>query len=94
MLFEFAGESGELGAGLGEVVVAGGEAVGEFGDAVGVGGGAGGDAFELDGGLVGLCAGFADLLVEGVAGADACGVLGVHRFEGGGLGVDLGGEAR
>jgi hypothetical protein len=39
--------------GLREVVVAGGDALGELGDAVGVGGGAGGDALELDGGLVG-----------------------------------------
>ena len=70
--------AGELGAGLGELVFAGGEALGEVGDAVGVGGGAGGDAFELDGGLVGAGAGVADLLVELVARGDACGVLGVH----------------
>ena len=35
---------------------------------------------------------FANLLVEGVAGADAFGVLGVHRLDVGGLRVDLGGE--
>ena len=92
MLFEFAGEAGELFAGLREIVGAGGEAAGELGDAVGVGGGAGGDALEFDGGLVGLGAGFADLLVERVAGADAFSVLGVHGFDGGGLRVDLGGE--
>ncbi len=66
--------------------------LGEFGDAVGVGGGAGGDALEFDGGLIGLRAGFANLLVERVAGADAFGVLGVHGLDGGGLRVDLGGE--
>ena len=94
VLFEFAGEGGELLACLGEVVGAGGKAGGEFGDAVGVGGGAGGDALEFDGGLVGLGSGFADLLVERVAVADAFGVLGVHGFDGGGLRVDLGGEER
>ena len=92
VLLQLAGERGELGAGLRELVGAGGEAVGEFGDAVGVGGGAGGDALQFDGGLIGLRAGLANLLVERVAAADAFGVLGVHRLDGGGLGVDLGGE--
>ena len=92
MLLEFAGEAGELFPGLGEVVAAGGEAAGELGDAVGVGGSAGGDALELDGGLVGLCACFANLLVERVAACDARGVFVVHRFNSGGLGIDLSGE--
>ena len=36
--------------------------------------------------------GFANLLVESVAGADAFAVLGVHGLDGRGLRVDLGGE--
>ena len=93
MLFELAGEAGQLFASLREIVGARGEAVGELGDAVGVGGGAGGDALEFDGGLVGLRAGFANLLVESVAVADAFGVLGVHGLDSGGLRVDLGRRA-
>ncbi len=94
MLFELAGEAGKLFASLREIVGAGGEAAGELGDAVGVGGGAGGDAFEFDGGLIGLGSGLANLLVERVAVADAFGVLGVHGLDSGGLRVDLGREQR
>ncbi len=90
MLLELSGEASELGLGLRELFGAGGEARGELGDAVGVGGRAGGDAFEFDGGLIGLRSGFADLLVESVAAADAFGVLGVHGLDVGGLRVDAG----
>src|ERR1700722_7578273 len=92
VLFEFSSETGKLLAGLGEIVSAGGETAGELGDAVGVGGGARGDALEFNGGLVGLRSRVADLLVEGVAVADALGVLGVHGLDGRGLRVDLSGE--
>jgi len=92
VLLELSGESGELGLGLGEIVLTGGDAGGELDDAVGVGGGAGGDALEFDGGLVGELSGFANLRIERVALLHAGGVLGVHGFDVGGLGVDLGGE--
>ena len=82
-------ERGAVGAALRR---GGGEAAGEFGDTVGVGGSAGGDAFEFDGGLVGLRSGFANPLVEGVAGTDAFRVLGVHGLDCGGLSLDLGSE--
>ncbi len=93
VLLKLSGEAGQLLPSLREVVGAGGEAAGEFGDAVGVGRGAGGDALEFDGGLIGLGCCLANLLVEGVAVADAFGVLGVHCLDGCGLRVDLGGES-
>ena len=78
---QLAGEDAKLFARLVEVVAAAGDARGEFGDAVGVGGHAGGDALQLDGGVVGARAGLADLLVELVALLDPGGVLGVHRID-------------
>ncbi len=90
--FQLAGEDAELLARLVEVVAAGADARGEFGDAVGVGGHAGGDALQLDGGVVGARAGLADLLVELVAPLHPGGVLGVHGVDGGGLLGDLRGE--
>ena len=92
MLFKFAGEAGQLCLSLSEIVGPGGKAAGEFGDTVGVCCGASGDALQFDGGLVSLGIGFANLLVEGVAGANAFAVLGVHRLDGRGLGIDLRGE--
>ena len=89
---QLAGEHAKLLARLLEVVAAGGDARGELGDAVGVGGHARGDALQLDGGVVGLRASLADLLVELVALLDPGGVLGVHRVDGGGLLGDLRGE--
>ncbi len=81
MLFEVGGEAGELFAGLGEIVSAGGKPVGEFGDAVGVGYRAGGNTLDFDGGLVGLRASFADLLVETVTGVNSLSMLDVHLLD-------------
>ncbi len=92
VLLELTCERGKLLAGLRQVVGAGGEAIRQLGDAVGVGGRASGDALQLDGGLVGLRSGLADLLIERVAVADSFGVFRVHRLDGGGLCVDLRGK--
>ncbi len=92
MLLEFAGEAGQLFAGLGEIVGASRQTVSQLGDAVGVSGGASGNALEFHGGLVSLGSCFANLLIEGVAGTDAFRVLSIHRLDICGLSIDLCGE--
>ncbi len=88
VLFAFAGEMGEGFAGLGKLVICGCETLGQLRLAVDVGVPARLGALEIDGGGAGACGGVTDLTVELVAARGAGAVLGVQRFEFGGLRVD------